>query len=286
METNQAIIHFLTAASVFSRTILIIVIKWKYRYVLCHWVPYLDLSTNITRSSVNRCNRVTAIEMKMEREPYGLRRWFYLYGNYTRNAFYNTCILRDWFSRFPKRLKPRKPRCPARMCPARMYSSRRKLRFHGIIQRLDLLLDIATRGLIPESIENVDARVESERASYTAKRSWALSRALSNRSVDEPKVLLSRKGHREYASAPSSRFTFSSLVHLLLLHGIRRSQVFEPAICTAWPPCRFQSPPDRRQVQRLSLYTGFFFTAVYIHTIGKSPLGPDKIYRLLSYGGQ
>jgi len=115
-------------------------------------------------------------------------------------------------------------------CPARMCSSRHKLRFRGIIQRLDLLLDIATRSLIPGSVENVDARVESECASYTMKRSWR--RALSNRLVDEPKVLLSRKGHREYASAPSSRFTFSSLVHLLLLHGIRRSQVFEPAICT------------------------------------------------------
>lgn len=82
----------------------------------------------------------------------------------------------------------------------------------------------------------------------------AAPRALSNRLVDEPKVLLSRKGHQEYASAPSSRFTFSSLVHLLLLHGICRSQVFEPAIGTAWPPCRFQSPPGRRQVQRLSPY--------------------------------
>lgn len=66
METNQAIIHFLTAAS-FSRTILIMVIKWKYRYVLCHWVPYLDLSADIMRSSINRRNRVTAIETKVER---------------------------------------------------------------------------------------------------------------------------------------------------------------------------------------------------------------------------
>lgn len=41
--------------------------------------------------------------------------------------------------------------------------------------------------------------------------------------------LLSRKGHREYASAPSSWFTFSSLVHLLLLRGTCRSQVYERA---------------------------------------------------------
>lgn len=69
VETNQAIIFFLTTAFILSRTILIMVIKWKCRHIpLCHWVSYLDLSINIMRSSINRFNRVTAIETKMERD--------------------------------------------------------------------------------------------------------------------------------------------------------------------------------------------------------------------------
>lgn len=51
----------------------------------------------------------------------------------------------------------------------------------------------------------------------------------SRRRTSRRFFLLSRKGHREYASAPSSWFTFSSLVHLLLLRGTCRSQVYERA---------------------------------------------------------
>jgi len=92
-------------------------------------------------------------------------------------------------------------------------------------------------------IENVEKSTAEESRASSAR--WSLG----NRSADKPKVLLlllSRKGHRE--SSFSSRFTFSYLVHLLLLRGIRRSQVYEPAIGTAWPSCRFQSSPGRRQV--------------------------------------
>lgn len=93
-----------------------------------------------------------------------------------------------------------------------MCSSRRKLRFRGIIQQLELLLDIAARSLIPESVENVD--VESERFLYRARRlrrreRWAIAWWTSRRFCFRAKAIKSMPPLLLRGSPSPPWFTFS-----------------------------------------------------------------------------